>query len=283
MINRIIFCSLFILFYSIGYTIMKAVFLDEENCIYANSNWDSLYSKTDLIPDTNTCTQISNSCCHMYIKELYNPIEIIKSYCFTLTGLISDIVTKFQNDFTDELMWYSQFSHDNNYLYYAIGSNLNYTYYENYTCTELHPPKDYMSYNIKNCAYFNDDGTCAVQKDQGYFDNFVSLLYNQTVANVCNKLDSNGKCLEYTNDPDSKATALQPLLEIMKLDFDLDHLKVKNITDNVIKVNTHKQWKGPCMPIPKVIVRVTCPPTYVGSNFISLNKIWFFIVFILLL
>jgi len=252
---------------------------NELNCIRANSNWRNLYSKEDLIKDPSTCTSISDSCCHISIKYNYHGLfSMEKSYCYAGTGKVEDWVKKFTNLYQDEIRYYASKFNASLDDYTKIGNNLDYEYYSNYTCKETAKEDEYSDYEIRNCAYFNSDGTCGIKNDEKYFDKFLEILYVNITADICNNKDlQTGKCIEYSTDPNSNPNALTPLMNLIKSTIEQVILEEKKNEQKETKT-----WPGPCTPIPKVYVQVTCPNNYIASNFLFINKFLIVIIVSLL-
>jgi hypothetical protein len=270
---------IFILFF-LSNIMTKKTSTDDNSCFAINSNWESMFDKKIVISDPSTCTSLDSRCCHLYVKQLYNNLQLENGYCFLNTDPIENVIRKFTNDFTDELYWYANFTNDNQNFFVSIGSSLNYTYYENFTCSEYHQLEDYSTYNITNCAKFKVDGTCEILNDYEGFKNFVANLYSQTVLGECTSYDSNGNCMDYI-DSNTNNTALQPLLDILTKDYNLDSKKNETNTDNTSIGRFN--WPGPCKPIPKVIVRVTCPPDYKSAQFLNFNIVLFLLIYLIVM
>jgi hypothetical protein len=260
--------------------------VNQKSCILANSNWDSIYSRSNMIPDPSTCTTIADDCCHFYLSYKYNYIPVEKSYCFTMTGKPEAWLKKFNNLYQDEQIWLSSFFNNNYELFHNVGNSLEYIYHQNYTCLETFPATAFSTYNFTNCAVFNTDGSCKIQNDYNNFQNFITDLYQNVSTKACTGYDELGKCKEFQSDPKSNNTALFPLLEILKKDYfhSLENgdgnLSTNNDTSNEIN-----KWPGPCRNISSVKIKITCSPAYTQGNFIifSLYKIIFFFIFVLLL
>jgi len=206
------------------------------------------------------------------------------SYCFPLTGNIENLINKLRSDHEDELMSSANFTNDNIDLYQSIGNNLVYSYYENYTCTELHSISDYNIYPVLNCASFSSDGTCLIQNDENYFNKYVEVLYQNITSNYCSNYDSNGQCID--NKSNSNPSALNPLLSVLKKSLSIDNLQNSTLDNSTqTKVNNKiYNWPGPCKPIPKVVIEITCPKDYSVSDYLTckflfITLILFFIYF----
>jgi hypothetical protein len=63
------------------------------------------------------------------------------------------------------------------------------------------------------------------------------------------------------------------------MDLIISTIKQVEIAEmNYVNKDTNN-WPGPCTPIPKVYVKVTCPTSYIAANFLFINK--FIIVIIM--
>lgn len=250
-----------------------------KQCLQAGLFWSSIYEvkNPNNVTDSYVCTQISKSCCYINIKYSYNSRNMDQNLCFPLTGQPSSWIRLLKNQLKDELMYYANSTNDNWQVYKSIGGNLVYTYYQNYTCTDLHPIEDYSSYEIINCAAFNSDGSCRFQKDIRYFENFAKVLYENVTSDYCFNFDEKGNCINYKDKAQPKE--LNNLLEILKHDFNID----KNIqkVDDKFNNKTIYNLPRPCKPIPEVKVEITCPPEYTSGNFITLSFLYIILIFIL--
>ncbi len=256
-----------------------------KECLQASFNWKSLFEthNPSNLTDPYICNQISRSCCYISIKYSFNTVPIEQTYCFPLTGNSPDWIRMLKNQYSDELMYYANMTNDFYYLYKSIGGNLVFSYYQNYSCMDLHPLNDYSNYAFLNCAAFDQNGTCRVQKDEDYFNQFTQMLYQNVSDSYCNNYDVNGNCIDYKKDPTSDPTALQPLLDVLKQDLAVE----EDIQQNQKLLNQNKtgyNWPTPCKPIPQVKIEIICPPEYTAvSGFIELWKAFLFIQLIILL
>jgi hypothetical protein len=251
----------------------------------------------------------------------YNELAVEKSYCFTISGKIESWMNKFTNLFKDEMMWFAKFLDANYNQYQKIGNILEYNYSENFTCIDIRPGQEFSSYNISQCAFFNDDGTCKYVNDDNYFEDFVETLYNNISAKTCINELPDGTCYNYETDPKSNNTALLPLIDVLKKELsimdgvvsgnknvEINLNQVENslsssnspsnsststsITTNSTEIqpgintptnnNRKYNWPGPCKPIPQVTIKITCPSGYTSATYLSLCKFLFFILFVLL-
>lgn len=241
---------------------------NETQCITANNNWDFMNSHVDMIPDSSVCTSISTSCCHIKIAYVYNEMVFNNSYCFTISGLISDWEAKFTNYYNDELMWLGNYFMANQAQYSDIGNNLNYTW-DNYTCMQTHNASEFSTYYLTHCGLFDSDGTCAIMNNDTYFNDFVKVLYKNTTDGLCNNVDPvTGNCITYTEYEND--TALDPLLNVLKEGLKLDANTTTSQTGDLIVQQRKPQSNNTsCRPTPKVTVEIICSDQYVASSFIN--------------
>ena len=173
----------------------------------------------------------------------------------------------------------------------SIGNNLDYVFYENYTCYERAHDIDYHYYSVDNCAFSNPDGTCKIVNDYTYKDNYMQLLYNNITKNFCNNKDELGNCVYYQQSPNYNETGLSPLLEYLKASLDLYDNSTdkyqKPLDDPIIekKNNTELSTKfyAKCKPIIPAKVKIVCPSSYVDGYFFGVEKRNFVMVFALFL
>lgn len=260
---------------------------NQKSCILANSNWDSIYSRNNMILDPYTCNSISDDCCHFYMNYTFNYFPIEKSYCFIMTGKPESWMRKFKNIYQDEQMWYSNNFDDKYNTYQNIGNSLEYIYYENYTCLETYPDTDFSSYNYTNCAIFNSDGSCKIVNDYLNFHIFMKNLYKETSSQACTAYDELGKCKDFQTDPKSNNTALSPLLEILKKDYfhSLDNTNINDTIPNNSLQESYNKWPSPCRNISSIKIKITCSPAYSDGSVIifSLYKIILCLILCILL
>lgn len=252
----------------------------EIQCIQVNTYWDSILSTDNNIKDPTSCHKISDSCCYIHIKYRYNDITPFEnSYCFTMTGKKDSWIDKFTNLYKDELMWYANFTYNNFEIYESIGNNLNYAFYANYTCIETHPYEDYSTYNITQCALFNDDYTCLIKNDENNFQNFVEDLYRIVTKDKCGGYQFEDGCVNYNNEG-LNTFKMNGLVENLKIALDVDNNEEEEILDSDMGGNKNFKWNLPCKPVPLVTVSIECPAGYSISTYFKIN--YFILYFVLI-
>jgi len=265
----------------------------DDDCIYENNKNFDFYKPLSKLIDTSTkCTEKSNSCCYIEISYDYAGHLIDNSFCVLLGGDINSRIQQIIGVLTDQIRYYSNFIYNNWETITSIGDNLDYKYYENYTCYEQPQKIDYYSYAQDNCAYTNSDNTCKNVNDKTYSDNFSNVLYKNITKDFCNNRDELGNCVFYQQSPNYNESGLTPLLEYLKSSLDLD----ENSNDPFIepaadpieeKKNADeysKKFYKNCKKIIPAKVKIICPSAYMNGFFFMFgNQNFFLILFLYLL
>jgi hypothetical protein len=267
------------------------MYTDDTNCLSANTNWDFTEKPRITVTDPNNCLKISFNCCYVNMNYSIGDIQYENAYCYTMTGNISAFVKTIVNFYSDENIYWNNYTFNNYGMYSMIGSNLVYDYYQNYSCYTPQYIQNYSTYNASVCAVFDNNGNCIVENDYDYFNSYVNALYESLTSTYCNSVDASGNCINYTSYENN--TALQPLLDILiqslGVDSNVTNSSLNNDTNNNSSnsnnSNNNNGWPNPCLPPSPITVKVICPPDYVKSNSISFSflcNLFIIIVYLLL-
>jgi len=268
LIFLIIFFNLIIKTYQQEYT--------DEDCIEENNKSFDFHKPTSrLISNPLQCTEKTSSCCYIEVNFDYAGHLIDNTFCVLLGGDINARIQQISGILTDQIRYYANFIYNKYTTITSIGNNLDYVFYENYTCYELAKEIDFYYYSEDNCAFSNPDGSCKVVNDFTYKNNYAKLLYKNITNNFCNNRDEFGKCVLYQQSPDYNETGLSPLMEYLKVSLDLNEDstdKFEEPADDPIeaqKNNTElsKKFYAKCKPIIPATVKIICPSSYINGHF----------------
>jgi len=295
---RLRFVHIFYLYMYIFLIMIKSTLQNnftDKDCVLENNKYFDFhkpYSK--LIDNPIQCIEKSSSCCYIEISYDYAGHPIDNTFCVLLGGDINSRIQQITGILTDQIRYYAEFIYNNYQTLTSIGNNLNYEYYENYTCYDRSNEMDYYTYSEDNCAITNPDNTCKVLNDFKYIENYAKLLYINITKDYCNNRDEFGNCILYDQNPNFNNTGLTPLLDYLISALDIDEIsndedKKINIDPDPIEKNKNNsilstKFYKKCKPIVPAKVKIICPGTYISGYFNVLklrNFLYVFFTFLL--